>query len=247
MRQATTETVLVYDGSAKGHERDSAAGETHSQRPLKLAPFGSEAIDALGVIPEFEGVLVHDHWKPYYKYSCLHALCNAQHLRELTCATEQYHQKWAAEMTDHLASINSRKIELGGCVPQAEQDAYRATYRGILHKSEAESPPPERKEGQRGRLKKSKPRNLLERLRDYEDDALRFMTSPEIPFTNNQGKRDLRMSKVQQKISGSFRSIKGAEIFCRIRSYLSTCQKQNIPPTTALELLFCGQLPDFSR
>ena len=73
------------------------------------------------------------------------------------------------------------------------------------------------------------------------------MTSPEIPFTNNQGERDLRMSKVQQKISGSFRSMKGAEIFCRIRSYLSTCQKQNIPPTTALELLFCGQLPDFSR
>ena len=102
---------------------------TNSGIKRKPVPFphekrGSEAIDALGVIPEFEGVLVHDHWKPYYKYSCLHALCNAHHLRELTCATEQYHQKWVAEMTDHLAAINSRRIELGGCVPQ---DACRAT------------------------------------------------------------------------------------------------------------------------
>ena len=208
---------------------------------------GSEAIDAFGVIPGFEGVLVHDHWKPYYKYSCLHALCNAHHLRELACASEQYHQKWAAEMIDHLTAINSRKIELGGNIPQSEQDDFLAKYREILSRAEVESPPPERKEGQRGRIKKSKPRNLLERLRDYEDDTLRFMTAPEIPFTNNQGERDLRMSKVQQKISGSFRSMKGAEIFCRIRSYLSTCQKQNIPPTTALELLFCGKLPDFSR
>lgn len=207
---------------------------------------GSEAIDAFGVLPEFNGVLVHDHWKSYYKYCCQHALCNAHHLRELTCAAEQYEQQWAEKMIEHLSEINTRKIDLEGHIPQVEQTAFRKRYREILKEGEEESPPPERKEGQRGRLKKTKPRNLLERLRDFEDDTLRFMTALEVPYTNNQGERDLRMTKVQQKISGSFRSHKGAEIFCRIRSYLSTCQKQNHSPAIALELLFSGKLPELN-
>ena len=207
---------------------------------------GSEAMNDFGVIPEFKGVLVHDHWKPYYQYGCLHALCNAHHLRELTCAAEQYQQHRATEMIKHLNSINARKTELDGTIPPAEQNDFRERYREILQQDEKESPPPERKEGQRGRIKKNKPRNLPERLRDFEDDALRFMTSPEIPNTNNQGERDLWMSKVQQKISGSFRSFNGTEVYCRIRSYLSTCQKQNIPLTTSLELLFAGKLPAFN-
>jgi transposase len=97
----------------------------------------------------------------------------------------------------------------------------------------------------RGRKKKSKARNLLERLRDYETETLRFLSDPRVPFTNNQSERDIRMTKVQQKISGCFRSLDTAKIFCRIRSYLSTCRKHGIDPTEALKLLFEGKLPPF--
>lgn len=208
---------------------------------------GSEAMEACGIIPDFRGTLCHDHWKPYYKYDCRHALCNAHHLRELTCAHEQYGQQWAKGMQDLLEEINDRTIEAGGALSPRLQDGYRVKYRKIIADGDTEHPPPkdEREEGQRGRMKKPKPRNLLERLRDYEDDVLRFMTDPEVPFTNNQGEQDLRMTKVQQKISGCFRSMEGAQIFCRTRSYLSTCRKHNISATTALDLLFQRKLPDF--
>ena len=101
------------------------------------------------------------------------------------------------------------------------------------------------KQGQRGRIKKSKSRNLLERLLLYQDDVLRFMYNTHVPFTNNQGENDLRMTKVQQKISGCFRSEEGALIFCRIRAYLITCRKHEVDATEALEILFKGKLPDF--
>ena len=97
----------------------------------------------------------------------------------------------------------------------------------------------------KGRVARSKSRNLLERLRDYEEDVLCFMGNKVVPFTNNQGERDLRMAKVQQKISGCFRSWKGAEVFCRIRSYLSTCRKHNVGVGEALECLFSGTWPHF--
>jgi transposase len=103
------------------------------------------------------------------------------------------------------------------------------------------------KKGKRGRIKKSKSRNLLERLRDYEDDVLRFMEQELVPFSNNLGENDIRMTKVQQKISGCFRSTDGAKIFCLVRSYLSTCRKQGIKSSQALKLLFNGKMPDFVK
>ena len=110
-----------------------------------------------------------------------------------------------------------------------------------------ECPQPSRanKKGKRGRIKKSKSRNLLERLRDFEDDVLRFMENDDVAFSNNLGENDIRMTKVQQKISGCFRSIEGAKIFCRIRSYLSSCRKQGIKASRVLELLFNAELSLF--
>ena len=105
-------------------------------------------------------------------------------------------------------------------------------------------PATRKKPPKHGRQKKSKSRNLLERLRLFEDDVIRFTTSNDVPFTNNQGERDIRMTKVQQKVSGCFRSMGGAENFCRIRSYLSTCKKQGVTATYALASLFSGQKPD---
>jgi transposase len=117
----------------------------------------------------------------------------------------------------------------------------------ILDSAELECPPPKPKDGEkkRGRHAKSKARNLLERLRNFEIETLRFMTSKKVPFTNNRGERDIRMTKVQQKISGCFRSMEGAENFCKIRSYISTCKKNNVCITQALQDLFEGKFPDF--
>ena len=208
---------------------------------------GTEAMDEIGILPSFKGILCHDHWKPYYRYECTHSLCNAHHLRELTRAWEQDNQAWAKEMQALLEAINQKVLDAGGVLSKYMQQKFRQQYRDLLVAAEKESPPPDdlRKKGQKGRIKRTKSRNLLERLRDFEDDVLRFMSISEVPFTNNLGERDIRMTKVQQKISGCFRSIEGAKIFCRLRSYLSTCRKQGISSSDALEILFDGKLPHF--
>jgi transposase len=208
---------------------------------------GAVATEAIGILPKFTGILCHDHWKPYYTYKCVHSLCNAHHLRELTRAWEQDNQKWARRMKALLEDMNHTVDGAGGQLSRAESEIYRNKYMAILEKAEAECPPPDetRRNGKRGRMKRTKARNLLERLRDYEDDVLRFLDNRIVPFTNNLGENDIRMTKVQQKISGCFRSMDGAKIFCRVRSYLSTCRKHDVNTSKALDLLFQGKLPDF--
>ena len=170
------------------------------------------------VIPAFHGVLCHDHWKPYYTYDqCQHALCNAHHLRELERAWEQDHQDWARELQQLLTTINQAVNAASGALSPGQGRRFRVQYQRILAAGDIESPPPDerlRTPGKRGRLKRTKSRSLLERLRQFEDDVLRFMVVPEVPFTNNLGENDIRMTKVQQKISGCFRSMEGAETFC---------------------------------
>lgn len=213
--------------------------EPHAKRGIK-------AMDAIGIIPLFRGVLCHDHWKPYYHYSCPHALCNAHHLRELTRSFEQDGQAWAEKKRALLLEINDAvNASKKNALSKKKSNQYREQYREILHLADKECPPPIKEPKKKGRTKRSKSRNLLERLRNYEDDALRFMDDPLVPFTNNNGERSFRMSKVQQKISGCFRSMKGARDFCTVRSYISTCQKHNIPATEALTMLFNRTLPTF--
>ena len=208
---------------------------------------GGEAIDEIGILPAFRGILCHDHWKPYFKYGGSHALCNAHHLRELERAMEQDKQQWSARMIALLKEINNAVHDAGGSLAEADSEIYRTRYRTLLSEAEEECPPPDenQRNGRRGRLARSKARSLLERLRDFESDVLRFMVVKEVPFSNNQAENDLRMTKVQQKISGCFRSWDGAKIFCRIRSYLSTCRKQGITASEALRLLFEGKSPQF--
>ena len=210
---------------------------------------GLDAMNDMGILPEFKGILCHDHWKPYYKIGCTHALCNAHHIRELTRAYEQDDQQWAQDLKELLEKVNSKVIDAGGALDAKDARKYRLEYRNILKKGEIECPEPVRpkKKGKRGRIKKSKSRNLLERLRDYENDTLRFMEHELVPFSNNLGENDIRMTKVQQKISGCFRSKHGAKIFCLVRSYLSTCRKQGIKSSQALEFLFNGKMPDFVK
>jgi len=208
---------------------------------------GTLAMDAIGILPGFAGILCHDHWKPYFKYNCSHALCNAHHLRELTRAWEQDKQAWANQMRGFLEEINQAVHEAEGKLSPDQSGRYRKRYRALLENAERECPAPDESKhrGKRGRMKRSKARNLLERLLKYEDEVLRFMDLKIVPFTNNLGENDIRMTKVQQKISGCFRSMEGAYIFCRVRSYLSTCRKNGINPSEALTLLFSATLPDF--
>jgi len=206
---------------------------------------GAEAMDRMGILPGYRGILCHDHWKPYYKYDCIHSLCNGHHLRELERAWEQDSQKWAKRMAKLLDKINEKvKKSKTGKLSKKQIKYYQKRYRTILSQGEKECPAGV-SNGQRGRTKQSKSRNLLDRLRDFENDTLRFMKESIVPFTNNTAENDLRMTKVQQKISGCFRSIEGAKVFCRVRSYLVTCRKNGVSPTEALRLLFKGKFPSF--
>jgi len=208
---------------------------------------GTEAMNSIGILPKFRGILCHDHLKSYYTYNCTHALCNAHHLRELEGVWEEDKQQWSNEMKTLLEEINRAVNDAGGLLGADESEKYRQRYRAIVENAEAECPPPDKttRKGKRGRVKRTKARNLLERFIAYEDDALRFMDNKNVPFTNNLAENDIRMTKVQQKISGCFRSMDGAKIFCRIRSYLSTCRKQGVNLSQALKMLFRGELPDF--
>ncbi len=212
--------------------------------PNKLR--GMEAMSEIGILPRFKGVLCHDHWKPYYRLDCIHSLCNAHHLRELQRAWEQDGQNWAKEMKALLEKINCKVIDAGGVLDGKKSRYYRKKYTNLLGKAEVECPEPikPKEKGKRGRIKRSKSRNLLIRLRDFENDVLLFMDVDYVSFTNNLGESDIRMTKVQQKISGCFRSMEGAKIFCRVRGYLSTCRKQGISSSDALSLLFDGKMPD---
>lgn len=154
-------------------------------------------MDEINIIPRFKGILCHDHWKPYYRYDgCLHALCNAHHLRELTSAYEQDKQEWAGKMKELLEEINGAVHDAGGSLKQKNADKYRQDYRLLLEEAEIECPPPDetKRTGKRGRVKRSKARNLLERLINFETDVLRFMENPDVPFTNNQGENDIRLT-----------------------------------------------------
>lgn len=210
---------------------------------------GTLAMNEIGILPRFKGVFCHDHWTPYYRFETLHSLCNAHHLRGLRYAWEQDQQTWANQMGQFLRDLNKVVDEAGGVLGDAIADKYRQDYRKILRAAENECPPPEQPPGKpkRGRLKRSNSRNLLERLLEYEDDVLRVMSNQLVPFTNNRGENDIRMVTVQQKISGCFRSMTGAQMSYRIRGYLSTCRKQNISASVAMQHVFEGTMPEFQE
>ena len=207
---------------------------------------GAEATQAIGILPAFTGRAMHDTWAPYFDYSCAHGLCNAHHLRELTFVHEQMGQGWAKEMKDVLVTIKHavEHAREGGAttLPKAQQRRFEKTYDHLLAtglQMPANHPLPSN--GKRGRRKQSKAKNLLARLARRKGETLAFMSDFTVPFDNNQAERDLRMVKVQQKVSGCFRSRDGAKVFCRIRGYLSTLKKQGRNVLAALSNVFAGQ------
>jgi transposase len=214
---------------------------------------GREATDAIGILPDYTGVSVHDGWTPYHTHTrCRHALCNIHHLRELTFLQEQYQQAWAGELKALLLemkhTVEQARANGAAALPDAERRLLRTRYHALLAAGLAANPPPARRVGQRGRLKQSPARNLLERLLLGHEDVLAFLDDLTIPFDNNQAERDLRTLKIQQKVSGCFRSDAGALAFMRLRSYLSTLRKQGLTLLAALQSVFAGSPlhPDFA-
>lgn len=215
---------------------------------------GSEAIDEIGILSDFLGRAIHDFWKPYFGYDCLHGLCNAHHLRELIFVHEQHQQDWADRMIDCLLDIKEA-VDLAkqstNHLDRRQLQIFEVRYQQILDEGYAQNPLaplPCNAKKKRGRRKKTKAQNLLERLDEHRDETLAFMYDFNVPFDNNQAERDLRMMKVQQKISGMFRTEEGAKAFCRMRSYISTARKNAVGAMDALTRLFSGNpfVPDFN-
>ncbi len=186
---------------------------------------GNEAMDAMGILPFFKRILVHDRWASYYKYSCIHALCNSHLLRELKFMHEEMSRKWAEKIKILLQRANGRKNEEK--ITQHFQTRIRNQIKDIVHKALKKEPKEKYQIGKRGKKPKGKAICLLEVFRDRLDEVLLFLYREKVPFDNNQAERDIRMMKLKQKISGCFRSKNGIETFCRIRSYISTVKKQN--------------------
>jgi len=204
---------------------------------------GKEAMDELGLLENFTGYAVHDHWKSYFKFPCDHALCNAHHLRELTYLAEQDGCDWAEKLMKLLLEAKELVAATSAnCLAKdsAELASIDLRYETILAEGFAHDlPPPTNPEKKkRGRSKQSKAKNMLDRLRDFKPEVLAFLTHPLIPFDNNRGERDIRMAKLKQKISGCFRGAAGGNIFARIRGYVSTLRKNDINILTGLQSTF---------
>lgn len=209
---------------------------------------GALAMDDFGILPNFHGIAIHDHWKPYFTFAdCVHALCNAHILRELTFLDEVMGERWARKMKQHLLDIYEqvkRAVSDGKKeIPRSARRKFLINYKKLIQTGFRfhTANDPIFKRGARGRIKQTKGKNLLDRLRDFQDEVLRFMTDFRVPFTNNQGEQDIRMNKVKQKISGCFRSLGGAQEFFRIRSYLSTMRKQGVNQLDAIRAIFFGK------
>jgi len=204
---------------------------------------GGKAMDDIGILPAFGGVSVHDYWGPYFRYeNCKHALCNSHHLRDLRFIYEQYQQEWAEEMGNLLIEIKEKVDENRphkGLDPPVIKE-FEERYDEIIEKGLGLNPSPQRTK-KRGRVKQTPPKNLLDRLKKHKRETLRFMHDFRVPFDNNQAERDVRMMKVKQKVSSCFRTLKGAQMFCRIRGYISTARKNGCNVINAIQDAFDGE------
>jgi len=207
---------------------------------------GFDGLDHAGVLPNFTGIAVHDGFKPYGNYTHVqHALCNVHHLRELLGVIEQApgdpQQSWAVRMDQLLRGLHTTVASARAAgedwLEPGELASYRAAYEQIIVLGHYHNPAGATPTGKRGVIRQTPARNLLVRLDRYREHVLRFAHDFRVPFDNNQAERDIRMIKLQQKISGCWRTITGAEQFLAIRSYLSTTGKRHLPIAPALTAL----------
>ena len=211
----------------------------HAQR-------GKSGMAAGGILSEFQGSAVHDHWAAYLSFTqCQHDFCNVHHLRELKFIQEQYQQAWAADMAELLLDIKA-EVEATPApamsLPTERLLHYVAAYDKLIAEGLTANPRPvDAPPKKRGRPKQFPPKNLLDRLQTHQAGVLAFMADFRVPFDNNLAERDIRMIKVKQKVSGSFRTREGANDFTAIRSYISTARKQGYNVIAAVHGAFVGQ------
>ena len=206
---------------------------------------GKEAIEFIGIIPLYGGIIIHDCWASYLSYGHLeHGLCGSHLLRELTFIIDSNGYRWAKKMKrllQRVCKMVSRRKEK--CLTADEYLKLQCLYKKILASGKKELPPiPEKTTNRRGKVAKSDAHNLWERLDKYEAPVLLFAKHPHVPFTNNRAERDLRMTKVKQKISGCFRTEKYAKAYCRISSYLQTMKNKGINPLVAVSMALQGNI-----
>jgi transposase len=244
--------VPVLHSDETGVRRAGTLAWAHVASTARLTHYaihakrGHAATDAIGILPEYTGVSVHDGLASYRTYTrCRHALCNIHHLRELTFLEEQYQQAWAKELKDLLRAMQTAADQARAQglrqLPTAQRAPLLARYHELLAAGLAANPPPVRPPGRRGRVAQSPTRNLLERFVLDQEHVLAFLDDLTIPFDNNQAERDLRTLKVHQKVSGCFRSDAGADAFACLRGYLATMRKQGQALLATLETVFTGQ------
>lgn len=199
---------------------------------------GREAINEAGILPFFNGVAVHDNYSTYYTYECLHAECCAHILRELKFLFEERERVWAGQLSTLLVEAKEhveRAMEMGYSeLNPLLFETLDQAYDQIIESALEVHPPPQPIPGKRGKPKGTKESNILVRLKDFKEEILRFMNDFRVPFDNNQGERDIRMTKVKQKISGCFRTESGADDWTRIRGYISTARKNGASALDAL-------------
>ena len=257
-QQLITAPVVHFDES--GLRVDGLLRWLHVASTEKLTHYhvhdkrGHVGMRVAGILPHFKGVALHDYWRSYFKFrDCQHCLCNVHHLRELRFIVEQYEQTWAAQMERLLLDIKAEVAStsaLHTALPPDRLAHYEAQYDGLIAQGFADNPSAAKTEPRPiGRPKQSPPKNLLDRLHKHKADVLAFMYDFRIPFDNNLVERDVRMIKVQQKVSGCFPTLDGAHTFCAIRSYISTARKHGINAINAIYDAFLDQpfIPDTSQ
>ena len=205
---------------------------------------GSEAVEAFGIIPAYGGVIVHDCWASYLSYEHLeHGLCGSHLLRELQFTIDANGYRWAKNMR-RLLRLACKMVSMAKdkALSPEKHSKLLELYQKILLDGSKELPQiPEKTNGKRGKIAKSDAHNLWERLDKYQKAVLLFASNPHVAFTNNRAERDLRMTKVKQKISGCFRTEKYAQAYCRISSYLQTMNNKGVNPLVAVSWALSGR------
>jgi transposase len=205
-------------------------------------------MNAIGILPAFGGRVMRDRLSSYDVYKCAQSVCGSHLLRDAAGIAQYVGQQWATRMEEALEIMNNVahywRNRGATSVPKPIRDYWVAQYFDILATGYAAQPKPAIPEDavpkRKGPLKQTPAKNLLDAFLDRADQVLAFLDDLSIPFTNNQAERDLRMAKVQQKISGTFRAEDSPTCFCRIRSYLSTMSKQGHAMLEALVAVFTG-------
>ncbi len=205
---------------------------------------GTAAHEAhISILPSYQNWAVHDCWPAYFNFTgCRHAVCGAHLLRKFTALVESG-SKWAQHFHAFLMDLYERSDKGKATILTNERSEVLLKYQNLLEQADKEEPLPTQKP--RGKPKKTKGRNLLDRLTKYQDAVLAFAFHAEVPFSNNQAERDIRPTKTKMKVSGCFRTQYGAEIYARIQSFISTVRKLQFNPFNELYTVLSGGIPEY--